>query len=675
MALTNAERVARWRQRPKEDPEKHQQYKLKEKERYKKKKERGVVKSVTVMNKTERRHTRRNWRKNQRTKRERDRTLQAHVNEMLSPPATPTPEDNEEQDRGRPWTMTLLGRKKVRKDRAKAYRELFKLKVQLNKERRLKERYKKRFNRLKNDKRKSDPIEVSTTQIFRNKDERRALLLHSIMITQIKDRYRMTKNQAYRNFISTLICRDNILMKYRLGNYARAVLGLSRRSLHASDGKKKRIPVKPTRMKTNVVEFLERDGNSRVKAGKKATITRNKEKKQLRLLNDSLKNLHAKFLIEKNLKISYSKFCSLKPYWVVKPKEKDRDTCLCKTHENFIFKVERLYKEGTIHTNNLEQVIKELVCNPENKACMYKECESCKGKALDLENEGDKQVWWYTWKNRRVQRERKNDAGEKIAVTVSMTVKEKEFGTLKTLADELNKEVHKVCRHLFNIQHQYKTLRLLRQDLTQEEIIVHIDFSENYNCKYSKSIQSTHFGASQRQISIHTGMAYTAVTAIPFSTVSDILKHGPSGIWAHLDPILRHLKNITSGSIVHFVSDGPTTQYRCKNNFYLLSKKVFDLGFKYATWNFMEAGHGKGAPDGIGAAIKRQADDLVNVTEKDISCASDLVNGLTLLQSSVKVFEISEELFKKTEKALPSSIKTAPETMKIHQVFTYNINK
>ena len=319
-------------------------------------------------------------------------------------------------------------------------------------------------------------------------------------------------------------------MRYRLGTYARAVLGISRRSLHATDEQKRKVSVKQTRMKKHVVEFLERDDNSKVKAGKKATITRMKEKKQLRLLNDSLKNLHAKFLMEEKMKMSYSMFCSLKPFWIVKPLEKDRDTCLCKIHENFNFKVERLYKEGVVHSNNAEEVIKEVVCNPESKKCMYKECDICKDKSIQLEGDGHEQVSWNASKNRKVEREKTNDAGQKTIIASMMTIKEKESGTIKTLRDELNKEVQRVCCHLFNIKHQYKTLRLLRQELRHEEIIVHIDFSENYNCKYSKAIQSTHFGASQRQISIHTGLAYTAHKSIPFSTVSDNLKHGPSGI-------------------------------------------------------------------------------------------------------------------------------------------------
>ena len=462
-------------------------------------------------------------------------------------------------------------------------------------------------------------------------------------------------------------------MKYKLGNYASSVLGISRRSLHAKEEPTRKAQVKPKRLMNLVKEYLERDDNSRVKAGKKATITRRKEKKQLRLLNDSLKNIHAKFLVEEKIKISYSKFCALKPFWIVKASEKDRNTCLCKVHENCNYKLERLYKEGKVRSQSAEEVVKEVVCDDESKKCMYRECETCKNKVVEIEGEGHDQVSWFVWKNRKIERE-KNIGGEIIKTSSVMTVKEKESHTIDTLKDELNKEMNRVCRHIFNIRHQYRTLRYLRQELTHEEIIVHIDFSENYNCKYNKEIQSIHFGASQRQISIHTGVAYTAGSCIPFSTVSDNLKHGPSGIWAHLNPILEYLKDTTQTSIIHFISDGPTTQYRCKNNFYLLSKKVFDLGFKYATWNFMEAGHGKGAPDGIGAAIKRQADEVVNVTQKDITCAADLVQGLTSQKSSIKIVEIPDTAFDEMEKELPQSIKPVPETMKIHQVFQYECN-
>ncbi|KAL7383091.1 hypothetical protein ABVT39_004718 [Epinephelus coioides] len=79
-----------------------------------------------------------------------------------------------------------------------------------------------------------------------------------------------------------------------------------------------------------------------------------------------------------------------------------------------------------------------------------------------------------------------------------------------------------------------------------------------------------------------------------------------------LSPVLSHLKEQNpSATTLRVISDGPTTQYRSKKNFYLLSTMPFRFGFSRVTWNFLEAGHGKGPADGVGAAIKRNADAIV----------------------------------------------------------------
>ena len=111
---------------------------------------------------------------------------------------------------------------------------------------------------------------------------------------------------------------------------------------------------------------------------------------------------------------------------------------------------------------------------------------------------------------------------------MSATVKEIEFGTISTLSDELNKDLQQSARHFFNIGHQYKTLRLLRENLDEGEIIIHMDFSEKYSCKYQKEIQSVHFGASQKQISLHTCVAYAKVATIPFVFASDCHVYYPT---------------------------------------------------------------------------------------------------------------------------------------------------
>lgn len=200
--------------------------------------------------------------------------------------------------------------------------------------------------------------------------------------------------------------------------------------------------------------------------------------------------------------------------------EKDRETCLCKLHENPRYKIKRLYAEKVISTNNVDTLLECINCNVNNQQCMYRECSSCKEKTVPTNYVSGKVVEWFSWKTKRVTRE-KIQNGETIHSKVTMTVKETETGTIETLVNDLQSELERLCRHIFNIKTHYKSLKALTEKLTNEEAWFHIDFSENYCCKYSSEIQSTHFGASKQQISIYTGVVYTKENTIPFATVSD----------------------------------------------------------------------------------------------------------------------------------------------------------
>ncbi|MES9882527.1 MAG: hypothetical protein ABW185_16790 [Sedimenticola sp.] len=658
MGLTGGERAALWRKRQREDPEKHRTYKEKERCRNKKRKEDGEFKSVKEMSDREQRKTRRNWKNSQRKKRASDNMIKKHIEQTLSPPTSPSEEigynmPNQQSNK------KAMGRKRVKKDRAKAYRELFALRVKLTKQRRLSEKFRKRAYRLEKDK-------LAITKEVRNKlhstELRKALTLHVIMTRNIKSQYNACKTFKDKKLLRTTIWKNTLLKKYRLGKYATQVLGVNRPKCNAYQKSK------PSFLKLMVHDYFERDDNSRVKAGKKSTITRQGEKRQIRLLNDSVKNIHCKFLSEIRSKISYSLFCKLKPFWVIKPIEKDRETCLCKIHENLQYKVNRLHHEKVINSKDIDTLIKEMTCDVKSKVCMYRECDRCRGRNIQFKYSDGRQVFWNVWRNTKIDKVKKNGKGECDIKKVSVTMREKEYGTIETLTVEVMKDLERACRHIYNIRHQYSVLKSLRENLNDNSAIIHMDFSENYNCKYEKEIQSMHFGASQRQISIHTGVVYLKEKKVSFSTFSDCLQHNPPAIWAHLKPVLRHIQSISKVDTIHFISDGPTTQYRSKTNFYMLSTKIFDFGFSKATWNFLEASHGKGAPDGIGAVVKRQADNLVNVSQKDIMKSSDLIHGLTMLGTSIQLFEIQPEEVSQIERTLKNDVKAVPQTMKIHQV-------
>ncbi|XP_050516441.1 uncharacterized protein LOC126891305 [Diabrotica virgifera virgifera] len=65
-------------------------------------------------------------------------------------------------------------------------------------------------------------------------------------------------------------------------------------------------------------------------------------------------------------------------------------------------------------------------------------------------------------------------------------------------------ENYKEKIHIRNIIHQQRTIKAIKTNLRSDEVLIHLDFSENYNCKYNEEVQSAHFGGSKPQLSLHT---------------------------------------------------------------------------------------------------------------------------------------------------------------------------
>ncbi|KAI9517864.1 hypothetical protein NQZ68_001033 [Dissostichus eleginoides] len=90
-------------------------------------------------------------------------------------------------------------------------------------------------------------------------------------------------------------------------------------------------------------------------------------------------------------------------------------------------------------------------------------------------------------------------------------------------------------------------------------------------------------------------------------------------------------------------------------------------GLNAGTWNFFEASHGKGAPDGVGAALKRTADMLISHGQ-DIKDARELFNALLETNTSIKLFFVNSETVEQALERMPSNLTAVPGTMRIHQL-------
>ena len=310
----------------------HEAYKKKEREIYQSRKGKGLLKNTEELTSREHRTIRRRWRVNASNKRKRHRQILKDVENINTPPTSPDPCNNVDR---RPDTMQNQDRKKVRKDRANAYWKIEKMKVSLFNQERLANKWKQKCQRMKKISEEENNVEL----INRRGEAKKALLVYQSMVNRIKIRYKAAKSDAERRKIATIVCANKILKRHRLCSYAKKTIGFNARD------RRKKTKAMRQRSKQLVNEFLTRDDNSRMKA----TITRKGEKRQIRLLCYDMKTLHSKFLSETHIKISYCLFfCKLRPFNVIKPTYKDRETCLCRICQNIELKVEKCHQEKAI---------------------------------------------------------------------------------------------------------------------------------------------------------------------------------------------------------------------------------------------------------------------------------------------------------------------------------------
>lgn len=340
-----------------------------------------------------------------------------------------------------------------------------------------------------------------------------------------------------------------------------------------------------------------------------------------------------------------------------------------KKHDNFGLKIKKLNQLGIIAKSSPNDIVQASVCSDNDMSCMYRTCSSCKHKTfpttLDPSLKGNIIIWEECVTKSVPKKGTDGSTEEKEVRNVFL---EKRHTSIEKLVELTQDHLSNFSRHIYNIKHQYERLRKLRESLTQNEVVVHVDYSENYACKYTREIKETHFGGGNQQVTLHTGVIYLSGEKVKsFASLSACLQHNAIATWAHLDPVLRSIREEhPNARNIHFISDGPTSQYRNKTNFYLASTVPFMRGFNHVTWNFTEASHGKGAPDGVGGALKNLADRIVSYGTS-IPDADTLFEQLNL-NSSVRLFKITEEDVKTSAEFVPPDLKTVPGTMRIHQV-------
>jgi hypothetical protein len=223
---------------------------------------------------------------------------------------------------------------------------------------------------------------------------------------------------------------------------------------------------------------------------------------------------------------------------------------------------------------------------------------------------------------------------------------------------------------------QFKEMRSI-ESISSSTAIIQVDFAENYSFVIQDEAQGFHWDTTQA--TIHPFCAWfkigEEIKVVSASIISDERRHDTETVFAFQKSFLDwFLKEYPTIKAIEYWSDGCAGQYKNFKNFTNLNHHAEDFGVP-ASWHFFATSHGKGAVDGISAAIKasarRHSLRVLNkghiLTPLDLYeyCAANLENIKFIWLTAEHVASISNQFQLNTRF---SSSSTYPQTRMCHRL-------
>ncbi|KAI8514059.1 hypothetical protein Bbelb_083830 [Branchiostoma belcheri] len=204
-----------------------------------------------------------------------------------------------------------------------------------------------------------------------------------------------------------------------------------------------------------------------------------------------------------------------------------------------------------------------------------------------------------------------------------------------TFCDKFKEEVPMFRQHVAHANEQYSQLKRLKENLDQHNIVIQMDFAENYKVKSNDEIQSAYWNCDM--VTLHPTVVYFKsedgeLQHESICIVFDEMGHNSATVFAILQRVVPEVRH-PDVKYIHYWTDSPSSQYRNKTMFSVISEHEALFGIP-ACWNYFEAGHGKGPCDGIGGTAKRMADQAVTIQGTTIQDAHEFYMWASQLEKS-----------------------------------------
>lgn len=422
-----------------------------------------------------------------------------------------------------------------------------------------------------------------------------------------------------------------------------------------------------------ITAFYQTDEISRLCPGKKDCVsvrnlsTGSKELIQKRLILMNLKEVFAVYKENSsNPVIGFSSFAKLRPkFCILAGASGTHSVCVCTYHQNAKLQISAL----GVPDADYKTFMKKTVCDMENQNCMMHKCKECpreqglKDYLHEIELLQEKDTFTY-----------------KQWVTVDRCNLIEKCESTDEFTNSLSERILKLTRHHYVSKKQSEYFKNLKTNLKENEIIILLDFSENYSFVIQDEVQGFHWENSQ--CTVHPFVVYhkdIEGTLIPTSYcfLSPDTKHSTAMVYTFLSILLPEIKTkFPHVTKVHYFSDGCAGQYKNRFNFLNVYYHKEDFGLD-CEWHFFATSHGKSSCDGVGGAVKRETAraSLQRPFNNQILTAEDMYKFCQEnLNSKIKFFFTTKEIVKEKEDFLTERFKSALQilgTQKLHKIIPY----
>ena len=174
----------------------------------------------------------------------------------------------------------------------------------------------------------------------------------------------------------------------------------------------------------------------------------------------------------------------------------------------------------------------------------------------------------------------------------------------------LCEKLDSITLHSFIAKKQSQYLKELKEELSQNQVIVLVDFAENHNFLVQDEVQSYHWNS--QQCTLHPVIIYyqlvNQVVEQSLCIIFDDLTHDVSFVYKVMSESISLNKKLIQKlkKYIHYFSDGCAGQYKKEKHFLNLCLHKIDFNVD-CVWNFFATSHAKSPCDGIGGTVKKQA--------------------------------------------------------------------